>query len=91
MSGRVLPSAMLQELFFGCVESVLQTRAREKKFEHAQFSPQSVISDFIQSAKDDEKAQAIMKFVSKPSVMQSLYELMFIDRKNHRGISPKPG
>lgn len=69
----------------------MQTKAREKKFEHTQFAPQSIASEFIQNAKDDEKVQAIMKFVSKPSVMQSLYELMFIDRKNHRGISPKPG
>ena len=42
------------------------------------------MAEILQDGTHSEKAQIVMNFISKPSVMQSLYDLMFLERRNNR-------
>ena len=78
----MLPSEMLQELFFDCVESVLQIKKKEERIKH--LDTKTSVNELLHDGSENEKAQVVMNFISKPSVMQSLYDLMFLERRSNR-------
>ena len=90
LSGKILPSELLQELFFECVESVLSIRKRDEPIQHLSDngSPMSSVKQIQRTGNEEEKSQVLMKFISKPSVMQSLYDLMFLERRDQKKVEP---
>jgi hypothetical protein len=87
-SPKMLSTEALQNLFFEAMESALNHHRKREKLQHLRDnSPKSAkhrIKDIMDKTSEEEKAKAIMTFIQKPSVMHSLYDLMFLDRRNHR-------
>lgn len=38
----------------------------------------------------EEKTNALLKFLSKPVVLHTLYDMLFLDRRNHRAADVAP-
>jgi hypothetical protein len=87
-SPKMLPTETLQEMFFDAMEAALTNQKKKEKLQHLrENSPVSAnirVREVMQRASEEEKAKAIMSFIEKPAVMHSLYDLMFLDRRNHR-------
>lgn len=49
-----------------------------------QLSPKGFFKNLVDKSTEEDKTMALIKFLSKPAVMHSLYDLMFLDRRNHR-------
>jgi hypothetical protein len=77
-SKNVLPADKLQEIFLSCIDSVLKVRSRaELQSQVGRSSSPDMKANKILNLNEDQKSEAILKFMSKTSVLQALFDLMF--------------
>lgn len=78
----MLPAVALQEMFMGCVDSMFKQRSRSEL--SLSVSPSK--KEFAHLT-NQQKSAVLVEFLSKKSVLQSLYDLMFLERLNHRATT----